>query len=49
LTVTETVRVPDPVKRRIESEAERQDVTQGTIVKTWMKNAEKFEEMETRK
>jgi hypothetical protein len=47
--VTGTVRVPDPVKSRIESEADRNDVSQGVVVKEWMEKAEKFEQMEVRR
>jgi len=43
-----TVKVPDPVYDRIQREAERQDVSFGTIVRDWMDKAEKWDEHERR-
>lgn len=40
------VRVPDPVYSRITSEADREDISRGAVVREWMEKAEKFEEME---
>jgi len=45
----ETVKVPAPVYRRIEQQADRQDVARGVIVRDWMEKAEKYENMETRR
>ena len=42
------IRVPDPVYSKITTEAERQDVSRGVIVKEWMEKAEKFEEVSRR-
>lgn len=39
------VRVPDPVYSKVTSEAERQDVSRGAIIREWMEKAEKFEEV----
>lgn len=44
-----SVRVPDPVYSKITSQAERQDVPRGVIVREWMDKAEKFEELEVRR
>jgi predicted DNA-binding protein len=40
------VRIPDPVYSRLSTQAERQDVSRGVIVKEWMEKAEKFDEIE---
>lgn len=42
----QVVRVPDPVYERLTTEAERADVSRGTIVKEWMKKADRFDEMD---
>ena len=42
------IRVPDPVYSKITTQAERQDVSRGVIVKEWMEKAEKFEEVSRR-
>jgi len=44
-----TVKVPGPVYRQIERQAESQDVARGVIVRDWMEKAEKFEQMEVRR
>ena len=44
----QAIRIPDPVYRRVTSEAERQDVARGVIVKEWMEKADKFEEVQRR-
>jgi len=46
--VTRTIRVPDPVYSRLTTEAERQDVARGVVVREWMDKAEKYEELEVR-
>ena len=43
------IRVPDPVYSKATSEAERQDVPRGVVVKEWMEKAERFEEIEVRR
>jgi hypothetical protein len=43
-----SIRVPDPVYSKVTTEAERQDVARGIIVREWMEKAEKYEEMEAR-
>lgn len=43
-----TVRIPDPVYSKATRAAERQDVSRGYIIKEWMEQAEKFEQMEAR-
>jgi hypothetical protein len=42
------IRVPDPVYSKATSEAERQDVSRGAIIRDWMEKAEKYDEMEVR-
>jgi len=49
LIVAKTIRVPDPVYADIDRQAEREDVSHGTIVRDWKDKAEKFEEMERRR
>ena len=44
-----SVRVPDPVYSKLTSQAERQDVARGVIIREWMDKAEKFDEMEVRR
>ena len=46
--MAKAVRVPDPVYERISREAEREDVSRGTVIRDWMEKAEKFEQMEGR-
>ena len=43
------IRVPDPVYSKATSEAERQDVPRGVIIKEWMEKADKFDEIEVRR
>lgn len=40
------VKVPDPVYRRISSEAKREDVARGVVVREWMEKSDKFDELE---
>jgi hypothetical protein len=42
------IRVPDPVYSKVTTEAERQDISRGAVVREWMQKAEKFEQMEGR-
>jgi hypothetical protein len=44
-----SVRVPDPVYSKITSQAERQDIPRGVIVREWMDKAEKYDELEARR
>jgi hypothetical protein len=46
--MAQAVSVPDPVYDRISREAERQDVSRGTIVRDWMEKADKYDEVEER-
>jgi len=46
--VAKTVKVPDPVYSKATSEAERQDVSRGVIIKEWMEKAEQFERVTRR-
>lgn len=46
--MTRTIRVPDPVYSRLTTEAERQDVARGVVVREWMEKAEKYDELEVR-
>lgn len=46
--MTKSVRVPDPVYKRISAIAEREDISRGAVIKEWMEKADKFEEMEGR-
>jgi len=41
-----TLRVPEPVYSKATRQAEREDVARGVIVKQWMEDAEKYEQME---
>lgn len=43
-----TIRVPDPVYSKATSQAEREDVSRGAIIRDWMDKAEKFEEVNRR-
>ena len=43
------IRVPDPVYSKATTEAERQDVPRGVVVKEWMEKADKFDEIEVRR
>lgn len=43
-----TIRVPDPVYSKATTQAEREDVSRGTIVREWMEKAEKFDEVSHR-
>jgi hypothetical protein len=43
-----SIRVPDPVYSKVTTQAERQDVARGVIVKEWMEKAEKFDEVQRR-
>jgi len=36
LDMAQTIRVPDPVYERVVTDAERQDVPHGVIVRDWM-------------
>lgn len=45
----QTVKVPDPVYRQIEREAEREDITRGAVVRDWMDKAEQFDRLEGRR
>lgn len=42
------IRVPDPVYSKATSQAERQDVSRGAIVREWMEKAERFDEVDRR-
>ena len=42
------IRVPDPVYSKATTEAERQDVPRGVVVKEWMEKAEQFDEVSRR-
>lgn len=42
------IRVPDPVYSKVTTEAERQDISRGAVVREWMQKAEKFEQVEGR-
>jgi len=42
------IRVPGPVYSKATSEAERQDVSRGVIIKEWMEKAEQFERVTRR-
>jgi len=41
-----TIRVPEPVYNAIKRQAEREDVSCGTIVRDWREKAEKFEQVQ---
>ena len=43
-----TIRVPDPVYSKATTQAEREDVSRGSIVRDWMEKAEQFEEVSRR-
>jgi hypothetical protein len=43
-----SIRVPDPVYSKVTTQAERQDVARGVIVKEWMEKAERFDEVQHR-
>ena len=43
------IRVPDPVYSKVTTQAEREDVPRGFVVREWMEKAEKFDEMEARR
>jgi hypothetical protein len=47
--VSKSIRVPDPVYSRITSQAEREDISRGAVVRDWMEKAEKYEELEVRR
>lgn len=47
--MTQTIRVPDPVKDRVKAEAEQNDISHGAVVREWMEKATKFDEMEVRR
>jgi len=40
------VRVPDPVYKRIEREAERMDCARGIVVRDWMEDSDELEQIE---
>lgn len=40
-----TIRVPDPVYSKASTQANREDVSRGTIIREWMDKAEKFDEV----
>jgi len=40
------VRVPDPVYERITRQSEREDISRGAVVREWMEQAEKYQQME---
>jgi hypothetical protein len=42
------IRVPDPVYSKAERQAERQDSSLGEVVRGWMEDAERAEELEAR-
>jgi len=44
-----SVKVPKPVYDRIARQAEREDVSNGVVVRDWMEKAEKFDELEVRR
>jgi len=39
------VRIPDPVYSKATTEAERQDVSRGAVIKQWMEKAEEYAEV----
>ena len=41
-----SIRVPDPVYSKITTQAERQDVARGVIVREWMEKAEMWDARE---
>jgi hypothetical protein len=43
-----TIRVPEPVYSKATTQAEREDVSRGAIIRDWMEKAEKFEEVSRR-
>jgi len=43
-----TIRVPDPVYSKATTQAEREDVSRGAIVREWMEKAEEFDEVSRR-
>lgn len=47
--MSKSIRVPDPVYSRITSQAEREDISRGAVVRDWMEKAEKYEELEVRR
>lgn len=42
------IRVPGPVYSKATTQAERQDVSRGAIVREWMEKAERFDEVDRR-
>ena len=42
------IRVPDPVYSKATTQAERQDVSRGAIIRDWMEKAERFDEVNRR-
>jgi len=47
--MAKTVKVPDPVYRRIKQQAESRDVTLGVVVRDWMQDADRLDELEGRR
>jgi len=43
-----TVKLPEPVYSKARSQADRQDVAIGVIIRDWKDKADKFERMERR-
>jgi len=43
--MTDQVRVPDPVKKRIDAEAERRDIGRGAVVEQWMHKADQLDKL----
>jgi len=42
------IRVPDPVYSKATTQAEREDVSRGAVIKQWMEKAEQFEQVNRR-
>ena len=40
------VKVPDPVKERIDREAEERGIPRGSVVEGWMRDADRLEEIQ---
>ena len=40
--MTQTLRVPDPVYSRIETESEERDIPRGIVVKEWMEDSDEL-------
>jgi len=48
LCMAKPVKVPDPVYEEIKQKSEQQDVSMGVVVRDWMEQAQKYEEIERR-